>query len=466
MAKREFGFGAARALTVAAAAVLALLLDGCMTVDHQSPPTTTPQPGIVDRILAFDLKPRFADSRSVGSVRSDSAIGAATYYGDTATPAVAAPASPDASVPDPPTTGALGDAGRAVGKDQGYEMNFEDTPVGTVAKAVLGDILGVGYAIDTRVKGTVSLSSGRPVAKKDILYVLESALRVSGIALVRDGRDYRLIPAADALGSASIDKRAGGDAGYGITVVPLQFVSAPTVIKLLENFAAKPGMVRAEPSRNLLIIQGNGPDRRSAVETVLSFDADWMRGQSVGIYPVSNSTPEPIIAELERIIDSGEGGLGQNLVKLQPIARQNAVLVVTRRPELLDRVATWVRRLDRSGGAGTGVKVYRMRYGDARQVAALLNDMFLGAGNGVDSPTNQLAPGGGVATSSSGPSSTSPGASGFSSTRGTTASTGQAGSSFDGRFADASAGRSTAGSGGPGSTGGRGGLANATASSG
>lgn len=461
MAKREIGWGAGRASTVTAALVLGLLLDGCMTADHQAP-ASSPQPGIVERILAFDLKPRFADGRSVGAVHSDSSVGAATYYGDTS-PAVAAPASPEANVSDPPTTGALGDAPGAIAKDQGYEMNFEDTPVGTVAKAVLGDILGVGYAIDTRVKGTVSLSSGRPVAKKDILYVLESALRVSGIALVRDGRDYRLVPAADALGSASIDRRAGGDAGYGITVVPLQFVSAPTVIKLLENFAAKPGMVRAEPSRNLLIIQGNGPDRRSAVETVLSFDADWMRGQSVGIYPVSNSTPEPIISELERIIDAGEGGLSQNLVKLQPIARQNAVLVVTRRPELLDRVATWIRRLDRSGGAGTGVKVYRMRYGDARQVAALLNDMFLGAANAGDSPTNQLAPGSGVATSSSGPSS--PGSSGFGSARGTTASP-QAGSSFDGRFADASAGRSTAGTGAPGSTSGRGALANAAASSG
>ena len=69
--------------------------------------------------------------------------------------------------------------------------------------------------------------------------------------------------------------------------------------------AAKPGTVRAEPSRNLIIIQGNSADRRAAIDTVLSFDADWMLGQSIGIYPVSNSTPEPIIAELNRIIDLG-----------------------------------------------------------------------------------------------------------------------------------------------------------------
>ena len=162
-------------------------------------------------------------------------------------------------------------------------------------------------------------------------------------------------------------------------MIPLQFVSAQTLIKLLDNYAAKPGTVRAEPSRNLIIIQGNSADRRAAIQTALSFDADWMLGQSVGIYPVSNSTPEPIITELTRIIDAGQGGLSQDLVKLEPISRQNAILVVTRKPELLKRVATWITRLDKSGGAGTDVKVYRMRYGDARQVAALLNDMFVGA---------------------------------------------------------------------------------------
>jgi general secretion pathway protein D len=201
---------------------------------------------------------------------------------------------------------------------------------------------------------------------------------VSNVALVRDGQGYRLIPSAEALAAGSIDRAQGPEAGYGISVVPLQFVSAQTLVKLLDNFAAKPGLVRPDPTRNLIVIQGSSADRRAAIDTALNFDADWMLGQSVGIFPVSNSTPEPIIAELERIIDAGEGGLSQNVVKLETIGRQNAILAVTRKPEFLKRVETWIKRLDKSGGAGTGVKVYRMRYGDARQVAALLNDMFLG----------------------------------------------------------------------------------------
>jgi general secretion pathway protein D len=321
-------------------------------------------------------------------------------------------------------------------------MNFDNAPVATVAKAILGDILNVGYAIDPRVQGTVSLSSGRAVPRKDLIYVFESALRASGVALVRDGRGYRLIPSADAVGTGAIDRAQNPDAGYGISVIPLQFVSAQILIKLLDNFAAKPGMVRAEPSRNLIIIQGNAADRSAAIETVLNFDADWMSGQSVGIYPVANSTPEPIISELERIIDAGEGGLSQNVIKLQPIARQNAILVVSRKPGFLKTVSTWIARLDKSG---TSAKVYRMRFGDARQVAALLNDIFVSGSSGaVDSPANQLAPGAGMSSSRSNATSNPPIAAPNAAPGPQAASGSQ--SNFETRFADASGGRPGSGS--------------------
>ncbi len=211
---------------------------------------------------------------------------------------------------------------------------------------ILGDILGAGYTIDPRVQGTITLSSGRPVSKSDVLFVLEGALRMSNVALVRDRAGYRLMPAAEATGSGFIDTADATQAGFGISVVPLRFVSAQAMLKLLDGFGVKPSTIRVDSSRNLLLIQGSGNDRRAAVDTILSFDGDWMRGQSVGVFPVHNSTPEPIIAELEKIMDSGEAGLSQNLIKFQAVARLNAILVVSRKPEYLRTAATWIKRLD------------------------------------------------------------------------------------------------------------------------
>src|SRR5215208_1968083 len=369
---------AQRGVVVAFALAIAGTIAACGTIT--SGPERTGD--VFDKVRAGDLLPRHPQSTEPGATTSGEGTKPASFYGSE--PQVVAPAQRSAS-------------------GEGYELNFENTPVTTVAKVVLGDIMGLGYTIDPRVQGTVSLASGRPVPKNDILFVLENALRVSNVVLVRDARGYRLIPAAEAIGTGSVDSVGNPEAGYGVSVVPLQYVSAPTVLKLLDSFATKPGMVRADPTRNLILVQGNGSERRSAVDTVLTFDQDWMKGQSVGIYPVRHSTPEPVIAEIEKIMDAGEGGLSQNLLKLQPIARQNAIMIVTRKPELLRTAATWITRLDTSDTAATGVKVYRVRYGDAKQLASLLNDMFIGKSGGTfDSPTNQLAPGSGATTLSGG----------------------------------------------------------------
>ena len=92
------------------------------------------------------------------------------------------------------------------------------------------------------------------------------------------------------------------------------------------------------------------------------------------------------------------------MVKFQPIARLNAILVVSRKPDLVASAGTWIARLDQSDNAGTNLKVYRLRYGNARQIAALLTDIFgarsTGAGASLDNAGSQLAPGGGATVSS------------------------------------------------------------------
>jgi general secretion pathway protein D len=291
-----------------------------------------------------------------------------------------------------------------VASGNGFEFNFENTPIATVAKVVLGDILHTGYTIDPRVQGTVSLVSVRPVAKSDIIFVLESALRLSGIVLVRDTAGYRLTPLGDAVGTGRVDAAASSpEPGYGVSVVPLQYVSAQTLLKLMDSFATKAGMVRADTTRNLLLIQGSGAERRTAVDTALSFDLDWMRGQSIGIFPIVNSGPEPVIAELEKIVDSGDNGLSQNLIKLQPVSRLNAIMVVSKKPALLHTAATWIKRLDRADTARTSVHVYRVKYGDARQIARVLTEMFTGGSSSglLDSADSQIAPGAGTSAASS-----------------------------------------------------------------
>ena len=335
---------------------------------------------VIDKVRSLDTLPRYPQQANAAETNAGQRSRPVMFEGTEVTDVSEAR-------PQPVATG------------NGFELNFENTPIATVAKVVLGDILQTGYTIDPRVQGTISLVSVRPVAKSDIVFVLENALRLSGVVLVRDTAGYRLTPLGDAVGGGRVDAAASSpEPGYGVSVVPLQYVSAQTLLKLMDSFATKAGMVRADTGRNLLLIQGSGAERRTAVDTALSFDVDWMRGQSVGIFPITNSAPEAMIAELEKIVDSGDNGLSQNLVKFHAVGRLNAIMVVSKKPALLQTAATWIKRLDRADTARTSVHVYRVKYGEARQIARVLNDMFTGGSSSslLDNADSQIAPGSGT----------------------------------------------------------------------
>ena len=348
------------------------------------------RPDVMDNIRNQDLLPRFPQGPDQNGKNTAPNGKSQIYTGEPVAPVEGAQTQTQTQL-QPTSDG------------QGYELNFENAPIGSVAKTVLGDILKTGYTIDPRVQGTISLTSGRAVPKSDLLFVFENALRLTGVALVRDAMGYRLIPISDAVAAGNLDSTAArAEPGYGISVVPLQYVSASTLIRLFDSFATKPGTVRVDTSRNILLIQGTGPERRAAIDTALSFDVDWMRGQSVGIFPVQNSNPEPVIAELEKILDSKEGGFSQDMVKFQVIARRNAILAVTSKPAMLRTVEQWIKRLDAADATRNGVHVYRVKYGEARQLARVLNDVFGGGSTGsLETPASQVAPGSGLSKTSS-----------------------------------------------------------------
>ena len=395
----------------------------------------SPDIDVLDKVRSLDILPRQPQQVNAAEANAGQRSHPVIYEGNEVS---------GVSEARPPQSAATGNR---------YELNFENTPVANVAKVVLGDILGTGYTIDPRVQGTISLVSGRPVAKSDILFVLEDALRLSGIVLVHDTAGYRLTPLGDAVGTGRIDAAdASPEPGYGVSVVPLQYVSAQTLLKLMDSFATKAGMVRADSTRNLLLIQGSGAERRTAVDTALSFDLDWMRGQSVGIFPIVNSGPEPIIAELEKIVDSGDNGLSQNVINFRPISRLNAILVVSKKPALLRTAATWIKRLDHADSARTSVHVYRVKYGEARQIARVLSDMFIGGSSSglLDSAENQLAPGSGTSATASSDrlsqNNNSSSSSGFGS-RSQSGTNTNGTSGFGAQMAAASAGANTPGTG-------------------
>ncbi len=275
-----------------------------------------------------------------------------------------------------------------------YQLNFESTDVASVCKAILGDILGLNYLLDPRVNGQINLNSTHAVPRNSLLPLLEASLLTVNATLTRDGSAYRISPIAEPRGIGSIGFQSVAE-GYGTTVIPARFIPAANLGKILDGLGGRSGTVKVEPTANVLMIQGTAAERRAILSAASMVDVDWMRTKSVAILPIEHASPETVIAELNKILGTGEGGLSQNVIQLQPIGRLNAVLAVSSRRDAIDHVTRWVMRLDAADQNAAGVKVYRLKYAQAKTVAAMLNRMFgnrQGTANG-QSDSDQLEPG-------------------------------------------------------------------------
>jgi general secretion pathway protein D len=272
---------------------------------------------------------------------------------------------------------------QATSSDEGdITLNFERADVQEVVGVIFGDLLGVNYVIDPEVSGTVSVQTSRPVSREALLPLVESMLRVNGAALMEDNGLYRVVPLSKAPQGA-VKSRIGrqrlhAGPGYHVQVVPLQYIAATEMEKILEPFVGETGLMRVDERRNLLILSGSSQDIRSWLATIDIFDVDWLKGYSVGIFPLENAAPKTIAGELEQIIGESLGEKG-GVIRVEPIERLNALLVVTPQPRYLDEVQTWVTRLDRAdAGPGSKLHVYRVRNRKAGDLAGILSEVFSG----------------------------------------------------------------------------------------
>jgi general secretion pathway protein D len=269
-------------------------------------------------------------------------------------------------------------------KSGGGEMslNFEGADIREVVRTILGDILHENYIVDPRVAGTIVIRTARPIPQSAALQTLEEVLRMNGAAMIREADGvYHIVPIGLA-GKGNLTPQLG-DArkplpnGFSIQIVPLKYLGAAEMAKMLEPLA-EAGAVRVEPLRNLLILAGTQAQLRHLMETIDMFDVDWIAGMSVGLFPLGNVEVKTVVAELEKLFGDKSVAPWAGAVRVVPIERMNALLVVSPQAHYLEKARTWIERLDR-GGLGAGgprLYVYPLQNGKAEQLATLLNDVF------------------------------------------------------------------------------------------
>ena len=301
-------------------------------------------------------------------------------------------------------------------------LNFENVTVSNLAVALLGDLLKLNYTIDAGGETVVSLHTRQPLLRSQVLDVLDAVLLPHDLAIVRDNAGvYHVTKRTVTVGARPVvgASKFKDLSGAGTVIVPLNHIAAAEMAKILAPIAPREAIVYVDSMRNLLVLQGSKSQLGGWLEMVDAFDVDFLSGMSLGVFVLENANVNVVRDALQAMLGTDKGadpyggtsaanagaaapgGAGNStgataggaasaagaqmanplggLIRVFPVERLNALVVVTPRSHLLTQVETWIRRLDRPTDAlEASLFVYPVQNGSALQLAEMLNGLFGG----------------------------------------------------------------------------------------
>ena len=116
---------------------------------------------------------------------------------------------------------------------------------------------------------------------------------------------------------------------------------------------------------------------------------------SVGVFTLQNADVKTVAAELDKAMGDKATSPLAGILRIIPIERLNALLVITPQPAYLDEAKKWIARLDQAGtGEGPSFYVYALQNQRAERLGPLLTQAFTGrAPPAGATPPPTLAPG-------------------------------------------------------------------------
>lgn len=280
-------------------------------------------------------------------------------------------------------------------------LNFESADLQDFVRTIFEDILKENYEIDPNVQGRVTMRTTMPVSREAVLPILESTLQANGAALIRGAGVSPIVPANHVSQSLAVPtvgrSPSEGVAGYGVQIVPLQYVAAAEIKKVLDPFTIEPTKVEIDEARNVVMLSGPRVNVNNLIETIKIFDVDWFTGMSFGLFPAAYADVNRLAEEIYAVLGLDDKGTGSRMVRLIPVERLNALLVVTKQPKHLRLVADLIQHFDQGTQAGPGRRlfVYNLRHAEATDLADTLQDIF-GGDSGTSrrrTPLGRVAPG-------------------------------------------------------------------------
>jgi general secretion pathway protein D len=225
------------------------------------------------------------------------------------TPSTPPPAPP----PPPPAVTSDAPAPRAPSRQ--LVLNFDNADVEVVVQAA-AEIVGFNYVLAPAARGRkVTVQTSGKISSDEVFGVLLTILDVNGLAAVRSGNLYRIIPREGAP-QTSVKTVVGRDVTATLPpdevvtqIVPLRFINAQDAVTLLRPFVPAQGTIAAHRETNLLILTDTAANIRRLLDMLQLVDVEVALNE-LQIIPLKHADAQELAQIVAQLFASGRLGAG------------------------------------------------------------------------------------------------------------------------------------------------------------
>jgi general secretion pathway protein D len=278
-------------------------------------------------------------------------------------------------------------------------LNFVNADIEAVARTMAA-ITGRNIVVDPRVKGTINLSTDRPVPPDVAYNQFLAAVRLSGFTVVESQGLLKLVPEADAklqTGAVSVGPPAGG-AQIVTQIFRLNFEPAGNLVPILRPLISPNNTINVNPGNNSLIITDYADNLQRIGRIIAALDVS--NATDVDVIPLQNVLAADVAPVVQRLIDAsgaaagaapgappGQVAAGDSSFRTTIIAeaRSNSLLVRAANPARLSLVRSLVQKLDQPSGQGAAgnIWVVYLKNAEATRLAVTLRAALAAMGPGT-----------------------------------------------------------------------------------
>jgi general secretion pathway protein D len=276
-------------------------------------------------------------------------------------------------------------------------LNFTNADIEAVARTMAA-ITGRNIVVDPRVKGTITLSTERPVPPQQAYNQFLATLRLQGFTVVDSGGLLKVLPEADAKlqgGPVSVGSPQGG--GQIVTqIFRLNHETANNLVPILRPLISPNNTINVNPGTNALVITDYADNLQRLGRIIAALDVS--NSTDVEVLPLRDGLAADLAPVVQRLVDSGgatgvagapAAAQGQSDTAVRttviPETRSNSLLVRAANPARLNLVRSLVERLDQpsSQNAGGNIYVVYLKNAEAVRLAVTLRAALASMNTGV-----------------------------------------------------------------------------------